>query len=92
MELTEPHRDVQVMQEAPGPARPRRPTLLSSDRKTDKGSRPVVPCMFTVCHVWSERGGLEGRSAKPAAAGRGADPLRRLRAPAPGRRRQVTKW
>lgn len=55
------------------PARSRRPRpLLSSDRKTDKkGSRPVVPCMFRVCHVWSRTGrgwraGLRGRRRRGA--------------------------
>ncbi|TEA28335.1 hypothetical protein DBR06_SOUSAS3310138, partial [Sousa chinensis] len=55
------------------PARSRRPRpLLSADRKTDKkGSRPVVPCMFRVCHVWSRTGrgwraGLRGRRRRGA--------------------------
>lgn len=82
----------------PAPARspPPRP-LLSSDRKTDKkGSRPVVPCMFRVCHVWSRTGrgwraGLEAAAGGGGGGARGG-PLRRLRAPVPGRRRQVTKW
>lgn len=75
----------------PAPAAPTPP--LSSDRKTDKkGCRPVVPCMFRVCHVWSRTG--RGWRAGLEAGGGGArgGPLRRLRAPAPGRRRRVTKW
>lgn len=75
----------------PAPAAPTPP--LSSDRKTDKkGSQPVVPCMFRVCHVWSRTG--RGWRAGLEAGGGGArgGPLRRLRAPVPGRRRRVTKW
>lgn len=55
------------------PARSRLPRpLLSADRKTDKkGSRPVMPCMFRVCHVWSRTGrgwraGLRGRRRRGA--------------------------
>lgn len=64
-----------LMQEARGPglapASPR--PLLSADRKTDKkGSRPVMPCMFRVCYVWSRTGrgwraGLRGRRGRRGA-------------------------
>lgn len=93
MELTEPHRrpsHAGGARPGPPPPPPDPPLLRQKDRQGFPTCRALhvhsLSCLVKNGGGW--RAGLRGRRRR----GAGRTPLRRLRAPAPGRRRQVTKW
>lgn len=75
----------------PAPAAPD-PSSHPTERQTRRVPDLSCPACSESVMFGQERGGAGGQVCEAGGGGARGGPLRRLRVPAPGRRREVTKW